>query len=223
MTADTESGGSDPMQDADAWKALSHDEQSDVLDEGLADLRGEKGDGAWRHLDEREKAATVDAIERGDGCQPVPDRELSETERAMQAALEETWTADVFADLDDVPTVPFECRELDASEQQILKEAFGAMAQIEAQGEDLTEDELEDLDDLEDALNIDTEHFQSADDLEEWITWLLGDVTVDDAFDQERFQTGRGLRTNTRKLLFLEIFMRYHEESERAMKFRSER
>jgi len=226
MTTDADTGAEsapDPMEDAETWEELSREEQSDRLDEGLADMRGESGDGAWRHLDEGEQTRTISAIERGDGGQPRAQEDLSETEKAMQAALEETWTAEVFADLDDVPTVPFECRELDAAEQQTIQEAFRVMSDLEAQGEQLQDGRDVDAADLEAELDIDSDTFDSPSDLEEWVTWLLADITVDDAFDEKRFRSGRGLRTNTRKLLFMEIALRYHEESERAMKFRTER
>lgn len=199
----------DPMEDADAWTALSREEQSDILDEGLADLKGEQGSGAWRHLTETEQRDTIAAIE---------GQELSETERAMQAALEDTWTAEVFADLEDVPTVPFECRELSSEEQAVLKDALGLVQRVEAEAERLEDADEDDVVSLE----VDSEFFDSPTELDEFITWLLADVTVDDAFDEERFRTGRGLRSNTRRLLFLEIALRYQEEQQRALQFRRE-
>lgn len=204
----------DPMQDADAWQALPRETQSDILDEGLADLRGEKGSGAFRHLDEDDQAATVDAIERDPTPAAASDGgELSETERAMQAALEETWTAEVFADLEDVPTVPFECRELTSEEQDIIMDAGRLVMALQEDVEDEG-----DLDDVE----ASSEHFDSAADLDGWLSAFLADVTVDDAFDEQRFRTGRGMRSNTRKLLFTRVFLRYREETERAVKFRTE-
>ena len=213
MTTDVDAADSaaDPMEDADAWSALSREEQSDILDKGLADLKGERGSGAWRHLTDREQRDTVAAVE-GRG------RDLSETERAMQAALDDTWTAEVFGDLDDVPTVPFECRELSSEEQAVLKDALQLVQRVEAEAsrlEDADEDDVVSID-------VDSEYFDSADGLNEFITWLLADVTVDNAFDEERFRTGRGLRSNTRRLLFLEIALRYQEEQQRAIQFRRE-
>lgn len=207
---DTSDNDADPMEDADAWTALSRDEQSDILNEGLADLKGERGTGAWRHLTDREQRDTVAAIE---------GRDLSETERAMQAALDDTWTAEVFADLEDVPTVPFECRELSSEEQAVLKDALKLVQRVEAEAE-----RLEDADE-DDVVSIDvnSEYFDSAAELDEFITWLLASVTVDGAFDEERFRTGQGLRSNTRRLLFLEIALRYEEEQQRALQFRQER
>lgn len=212
MTADTDSGDTtpDPMEDADAWTSLSREEQSDILDEGLADLKGERGEYAWRHLTDREKQETVAAIEGRS--------ELSETEQAMQAALDDTWTADVFADLDDVPTVPFECRELSSEEQAVLQDALTLVQRLEKQAERLDDADSDDVA----GLDVDSQYFDSADELDEYITFLLASVTTDDAFDEERFRTGRGLRSNTRRLLFLEIALRYQEEQQRALQFRTE-
>lgn len=209
----------DPMQDADAWKALSREEQSDILDEGVADLRGEAGDGAWRHLSDGEQSSTIGAIERDGG--PPRGGEPSETERAMQAALGETWTAEIFADLEDVPTVPFECRELDSREESLLQEAGQALMQIEDRVADLESEDVEDDIDLEN-IDLDTEHFSSSAEVEEWIPEFLADVTMDPSFDAERFRTGERLRPNTRRLLFIEVFLRYQEEAEKAIKFRAE-
>jgi len=208
---DTTDTDADPMEDADAWTALSHDEQSDILDEGLADLKGEQGSGAWRHLTDHEQRETVAAVE---------GRELSETEQAMQAALDDTWTAEVFADLDDVPTVPFECRELSSEEQAVLKDALGLVQRLEAQADRLENADADDVASLD--VGDSTEYFESAAELDEFITWLLASVTVDDAFDEERFRTGRGLRSNTRALLLSEIFLRYQEEQTNALKFRTQ-
>lgn len=215
MVADTDNGvdAPDPMEDADAWADLSREEQSDILDAGLADLRGETGSGAWRHLDESDQEATVDAIERT-ATEPVQG-ELSETERAMQEALEQTWTAEVFRDLEDVPTVPFECRELTTQEQDMLMEVGQAVMSLEGQAAGDDDASLEDLE-------LESASFDSVEELDEWLSAFLADVTTDPAFDAERFRTGRGLRSNTRKLLFVEIFVRSQEESDRAMKFRQE-
>lgn len=209
--ADSTDAAADPMESADAWTALSREEQSDILDQGLADMKGEQGSGAWRHLTEREQRDTVAAIE---------GRELSETEQAMQAALDDTWTAEVFADLEDVPTVPFECRELSSEEQAVLKDALTLVQRLEAQAERLENADEDDVVSLD--IGDATEYFDSADGLNEFITWLLASVTVDDAFDEERFRTGRGLRSNTRRLLFLEVALRYQEEQQRALQFRRE-
>lgn len=206
---DTTDGDANPMESADAWTALSREEQSDILDAGLADLQGVQGTGAWRHLTEREQQDTVAAIE---------GRDLSETERAMQAALDDTWTADVFADLDDVPTVPFECRELSSEEQAVLKDALGLVQRVEAEAERLEDADEDDVV----SIDVDSQYFDDAGELDEFITWLLASVTIDDAFDEERFRTGRGLRSNTRRLLFLEIALRYQEEQQRALQFRRE-
>lgn len=220
MVADADAGAADPMEDGEAWRDLSREEQSDMLDEGLDDLRGVSGDGDWRHLSDEKQRATVDAIERSDGGRP--QRARSETERAMQAALDETWTAEIFADLDDVPTIPFECRELSSHEQDVIMDAFQAMQQLEDQAADLDEDEREAVAEDPGSLEFDAEHFNEPADLEDWVPELLGDVTVDDAFDAERFRTGERLRSNTRKLLFVEIVLRYEEEAENALKFRTE-
>lgn len=221
MTTDTDAGGdADPMQDAEAWKDLSREEQSDLLDEGLQDLKGESDGDAWRHLSDTEQAETISAIERDGGR---PPEELSDTERAMQEALQETWTVEIFADLEDVPTVPFECRELDAKEQSKLMEAGQAVLQVEQSLGDLDDVDEDDLDDAEfGGIDLDLEHFDSADDLNEWIPRFLASVTEDAAFDAERFRTGERMRTNTRRLLFIEIFLRYQEEVDRAIKFRTE-
>lgn len=208
MTTDTQSPDPEVMEDAGAWQDLSREEQDDVLDQGLADLKGEAGEGEWRHLDESEQEATISAIESH------PNQEVSETEAAMQAALQSTWTARVFEDLEDVPTVPFTCRELDAAEKQRLMHAGQVLMQIE--------DNAEDIDSLEE-LEVDTGDFESLEAIDDWMTQLLANVTTDDGFDADRFKTGRGMRPNTRRLLFLEIFLRYHEETERALKFRAER
>lgn len=199
----------DPMEDAEAFKALSRDEQSALLDDGLDDLKGQHGSGAWRHLTDSEQRATIDAIE---------GRELSATERAMAEALEETWTAEVFAHDDSVPTVPFECRELDEEEQAVVQDLAQLMMRLEA---DIAAVGDADADDIPD-LDTSSKYFDTPADIEEFIVWLLADVTVDDAFDKERFRTGRGLRSNTRALLLSEIFLRYQEEQVNALKFRTE-
>lgn len=208
MTTDTDTTnrGVDPevMEDPAAWQDLSREEQDDILDQGLQNLKGEAGDGEWRHLTDDEQDATIDAIESS----------VSETEAAMQAALQETWTAHIFEDLDNVPTVPFECRELDAEEKETLFEAARLVMKVQ--------DEVDSEADLE-TLDIDTGRFETLSDLDDWMADLLGSVTHDPAFDAERFRTGRGMRPNTRRLLFMEIFLRYQEEQERAIKFRTER
>lgn len=210
MTTDTQPVDPEVMEDAGAWQDLSRSEQDEVLDAGLADLRGESGDGEWRHLSEDEQEQTISAIESDPGHGRV-----SETEAAMQAALESTWTAHVFDDLEDVPTVPFECRELDAAEKRRLMHAGQVLMQIE-------DEATEDVDSLEE-LTVDTGEFESLEAIDDWMTQLLASVTTDPGFDEKRFKTGERMRPNTRRLLFLEIFLRYHEESERAIKFRAER
>lgn len=220
MTTDTDTTLSpptegDPMEDVDAFRDLSRDEQSAMLDDGLADLKGEHGSGAWRHLTDAEQRRTREAIERDD--------DLSETERAMQAALETTWTAALWAHDDDVPTVEFECRELSEEEQAAVQEMAGVIVSLEGRLGDIDADADEfDADDLPD-LDAESQYFASAADLENFVVWLLADVTVDDAFDEERFRTGHGLRSNTRTLLLSEIVYRYQEEQANAIKFRTDR
>lgn len=199
----------DPMEDAEAFKALSRDEQSALLDEGLDDLKGKHGSGAWRHLTDSEQRATIDAIE---------GRELSATEQAMAEALEETWTAEVFAHDESVPTVPFECRELDEEEQAVVQDLAQLMMRLESDVAAIGDADADDIPDLDTS----SEYFATPADIEEFIVWLLADVTVDDGFDKERFRTGRGLRSNTRALLLSEIFLRYQEEQTNALKFRTE-
>ena len=201
----------DPMEDREAFEALSHDEQADLLAPGLEDLKGKTGSGAWRHLTDSEQRATVDAIEGR-------ERELSATERAMQEALDETWTAELWAHDDDVPTVPFECRELSAEEQAVVQDLAGLMARLEGQLAGMAEADADDIPDLDTT----SQYFETPQGIEEFILWLLADVTVDDAFDEERFRTGRGLRSNTRTLLLQEIVFRYQEEQANALKFRTE-
>lgn len=222
MTTDTESGDApNPMEDAETWQSLSRNEQSDILDEGLADLRGDRGEGSWRHLSDDEQRRTVSAIERADGG--TSPEELSDAERAMREATSATWTAEVFADLEDVPTVPFECRELTSEEQGTLTEVGQVVMGLEQQAASLDDEDVEDIDDLEAAgLELESETFDSLEDIDAWISSFLGEVTTAPEFDAERFRTGRNLRANTRKLLFVEIFLRYHEESERAVRFRTE-
>jgi len=219
MTTDTDTTLSaptegDPMEDVDAFRDLSRDEQSAMLDDGLADLKGERGRGAWRHLTDAEQRRTREAIER----------DLSETERAMQAALESTWTAALWAHDDDVPTVEFECRELSEEEQAAVQEMAGVIVSLEGRLGDVGDVDPDDLDaaDLPD-LDAESQYFASAADLEDFVIWLLADVTVDDAFDEERFRTGKGLRSNTRTLLLSEIVYRYQEEQADAIKFRTDR
>jgi hypothetical protein len=197
------------MQDADAWQALDRDDQDDLLSAGVADLQGTRGSGSWRHLTDSEQEATIAAIE---------DRELSATERAMADALSETWTAELWAHDDSIPTVPFECRELSAEEQAVVQDMAGLITRLEGQLADLAEADADDIPDLD----TESQYFESAADLNEFIEWLLADVTVDDAFDEERFRTGRGLRPNTQSLLLAEIVFRYEEEQANALKFRAE-
>jgi hypothetical protein len=217
-TPDVDSDGDQPWDDAEQWTSLSRDEQSAALDAGLADLRGDQGDGAWRHRSEQEQRATIAAIERDAdaGSQATP---VSDAERAMQAALEQPWTAEIFRHDDAIPTVPFECRELTGAEQAKLQEAGRIMMSLEERVEAAAGDA--DLDDLE-AVDIDSEHFDEVSDLDDWIPELLGDVVVADEFDAERFRTGERLRSNTRRELFMELFARYEEEIQRAQEFRQE-
>jgi hypothetical protein len=210
MSAETDPDA-DPMEDAEVWRALDHEEQSAILDEGLADLRGETDGDSFRHLDDGAKAATLDAIERPP----------SETERAMQAALEETWTAKVFEGLEDVPTVPFECNPLTASQKARLDEFMGLFARLgdAAAGAATAADVEADVD----ALSFeDSEHFDSPADAESWFADFLEEITADDAFDADRWRTGRGLRDGTRSELLAAIYTHAQEEAERAMKFRTE-
>lgn len=227
-TATDTADAPDPMQDADAWQALSREEQHDILDDGLADLKGETDGEGWRHLSDGEQRNTIAAIERSPDGGHTPgddaaDQSLSATEQAMQAALSETWTAHIFEDLDDVPTVPFECRELDTEEQTMAQDAFRALGRLERDAERLADEQGDvDEDDLV-ALDIESEFFDSPQDIEAWLPEFLASVTTDDAFDAERWRTGRGVRSNTMSLLLIEIALRYREESERAIKFRAER
>lgn len=216
--ADGDGDGTQPWDDAEQWTALSREEQSAALDEGLADLKGEQGDGAWRHRSEREQRATIAAIERDAdaGRQPEP----SDAERAMRAALEQTWTATIFDHDDAIPTVPIECRELTGAEQAKLQEAGRIMMALEERVE-AADGDVE-IDDLE-AIDIDSDHFDRVGDLDDWIPELLGDVVVAEEFDAERFRTGERLRSNTRRELFMELFFRYEEEIQRAQEFRTER
>ena len=211
MVADAEPGSDvDPMQDAEAWQSLSRQEQSDILDDGLADLRGDRGDGEWRHLSDSDQEKTVRTIERGDD--PEPTRELSETERAMQAALNETWTANLFEGEESIPTVPFECRPLSSSESDKLASAMQCLAQVEEAA--TSEEDIE-------TLEVDNEHFDSPAEVEKWIIQFLADVTVDSAFDEERWRSGEGLRSGTRKDLLLAIFAKEQKELDNAVKFRT--
>jgi len=198
----------DPMQDADAWQALDRDEQDDFLDEGLARLKGDTGDGHWRHLSDSAQRQTTDAVEG-----QRTDDDLSEAEAAMQEALQTTWAADLWGHSDDIPTVPLECRELSDREQDIMTDGFRLMAAIDEQAE-----EADDLDDVA----FDSEYFDSLAQFEQWLFAFLGDVTADDAFDEQRFETGTGLRSGTRQELLTAIFFRYEEEARNAQKFRTE-
>ncbi|MDT3434686.1 hypothetical protein [Haloarcula sp. 1CSR25-25] len=199
---------SDPMEDAEAWQALSPAEQDEYLDEGLARLKGDRDEGHWRHLSASAQRETIDAIE---GQQA--DDDLSEAEAAMQAALTTTWTANLWEHADDVPTVPLECRELSDREQDIMTDGFRLMAAIDEQAQ--TAEDLE-------AITFDSEYFDSLEQFECWLFAFLADVTDDRAFDEERFRTGAGLRSGTRQELLAAIFFRYEEEARNAQKFRTE-
>jgi hypothetical protein len=196
----------DPMQDAAAWQALELDEQDAILSEGLADLTGATGSGHWRHLSADVQAETRRAIERDDAA-------LSEAEAAMQEAVSQTWTAELFAAHDNVPTVPLPCRELSEREQQILMDGFQVFHAIE--------DQADGPDDI-DALDVNAEYFDSIEQFEDWLLAFLGDVVTDDAFDETRFRSGAGLRSGTRGELLAELVFRYQQEAERAQKFRKE-
>jgi len=202
---DGDDGGADPMQDAAAWQALELDEQDAILSKGLADLKGETGSGHWRHLSADIQAETRRAIERDDAA-------LSEAEAAMQEAVSQTWTAELFAAHDGVPTVPLPCRELSEREQQVLKDGFQLFDAIE----DADGDAAETLDDIA----ADSEYFASVEQFEDWLLAFLADVVTDDAFDEARFRSGAGLRPGTRGGLLAEMVLRYEQEAERARKFR---
>ena len=205
--ADGGGGSADPMQDAAAWQALDADEQDAILGEGLADLKGETGSGHWRHLSADIQTETRRAIERDDA-------DLSEAEVAMREAVSQTWTAELFAVHDDVPTVPLPCRELSEQEQQILMDGFQVFTAIEDAGDD----EVETLNDIA----VDSEYFASIEQFEAWLMSFLGDVVTDEGFDEERFSSGAGLRSGTRGELLAELVFRYQQEAERAQKFRME-
>jgi hypothetical protein len=203
--ADGGGGTADPMQDAAAWQALDADEQDAILNEGLADLKGETGSGHWRHLSADIQAETRRAIERDDA-------DLSEAEAAMREAVSQTWTAELFVANDDVPTVPLPCRELSEQEQQILMDGFQVFTAIE----DAEGDEVKTLDDAD----VDSEYFTSVEQFEDWLMAFLADVVTDDAFDEARFRSGAALRSGTRGELLAELVFRYQQEAERAEKFR---
>lgn len=210
MPTDTEDAASaDPMEDAEEWQALDREEQSAILDDGLADLRGDTDGEEFRHLDEQTQEETIAAVERG---------ELSETERAMQAALEETFTVEVFGELEDVPTVPFECRPLSTPQQERLDEAMQFLAAIEGTAD---ADSVADVDVGQ--MTVDnSEHFATAADVESWLPEFLAAVTTDEAFDAERWREGRSIRSGTREQLLIDLYIHHHEETERAIKFRAE-
>ena len=204
----------DPMQDADAWRDLDREEQSHILDKGLADLVGDRGEGHWRHLSTRAKRETLDVIEGRSGLGDEPNsEELSEAEAAMQDALDQTWTAELWAHTEDVPTVPVKCRELSDQEQDIMTDGFRLMAALD--------DQAEDVDDIDD-VTFDSEFFDSLGQFERWLFAFLADVTAEDGFDEERFRTGHRLRSGTRQELLSEVFFRYEEEARNAQKFRQE-
>lgn len=202
---------SDVMQDADAWQALDADDQDAILQEGLDDLKGERGEGHWRHLSAEAQQATRRAIERDDG-------DLSAAEEAMQAALDRSWTAECFADRDGQEAIPFECRELSEQEQDIMQDGFRMLVAIEQRVESMDDGDGLSIDDVP----VDSEFFDSIDTFEDWLMAFLADVTVADTFDEERFRTGAGLLAGTRGELLEAIFIRYNEEAENARKFRSE-
>lgn len=198
------------VETAEEWKALDGDEQDAVLDEGLARMKGDKGSGQFRHFSKGEQRDTVDSVTRGE-----PERKpMSETERAMAEALDDTFTAEVFQGLDDVPTVPFECRVLSGSEIDQMREALG-MLEAAGAAEVETEEDVENLD-------VDGDHFDSIDELDAWLTEFLASVTTDPAFDEQRWRTGERLRAGTREQLLIEVYIHHEEENERAQKFRQQ-
>lgn len=206
-------------QDAEAWQSLDADEQDAVLDEGLDRLTGKSGEGHWRHLSLRAQQKTVQAIERNRN-RDIDEADLSPAEQAMREALSGTWTADLFDDDDDRPTIPFECRELEELEQDIVEDGFRMLVAIQEEAES-----VEDADDLSiEEIEHESEFFDSIEAFENWFFAFLGDVTQDEEFDEERFKSGAGLIAGTRTELMGELFLRYQDQETQANaeKFRNE-
>ena len=208
-------------EDADAWQDLSEEEQDAVLDEGLARLDGEKGEGHWRHLSDKAQRQTLAAIEQRRRSEDTDPDDLSETEKAMQAALRQTWTAELFDDDDGRPTIPFEVRELEQLEQDIVQDGFRMLISIQRAAEEAEEKGEDDIniDDIE----HDSDFFDSVEAFENWLMAFLADVTMDDAYDEARWESGAGLVAGTRSELMGTIFLRYQDEEEQSRQFRNER
>lgn len=190
-----------PPVSPDAYRELSRDEQRDLLDAGFE----------AQQPDPTEHRKAFRALERARQESYRVSDDMSETEQAMAEALQQTWTANLFEALEDHPTVPFEMRRLPESVRALATE----VAEILYVGEGAeTEEELEEL--------VADSSFGSADALDEWLPEFLAFATMDESYDAERFETGRGMVEGTRKHLLLEIYLREQEDIETVAKFRAE-
>lgn len=190
------------IDDPDAWRELSHEEQSDALAAKHAEESRTHDDGVrdW------------DAIDN-------PTQE--DTLAAIQQSLDETWTAECFAFDSDSPTVPFEVLELTEAQQDTLEERAQLVAQVEEAGE---KDGVETADDLKAELGDDAaELFDSLDDLDAWLNQFMEDITAGDHFTAEWWADGGDMPAGLRLELFFEVFTRYNDRMEAAQSFRQNR
>jgi predicted Fe-S protein YdhL (DUF1289 family) len=194
------------------WQDLSREEQREILDKG----HEYHNKAEWERLPDGTKRRVFESIEQARDASAAfgsaPDESLSETERAMRDALEETWTANLFEHLDDHPTVPFEMHRLPERLRDQAMEVAEVMFTADEQAED--------VDDIEELLG-DTA-FDSLAAVEDWLWQFLEYATTDSAFDYHRWESGRNLVEGTRLQLIAEVYARYQEDMEAAQSFRAE-
>lgn len=208
MATDTTSS-----HDAEEWEALSREEQSAALDEGLERLR-DKTEGEVRKWPPEKRVATEDAIERDhDRDRETTATDLPAAAQEMQRELQETWTAKVFEGVEDTTTLEFEIQELSQATKDELDEAGRLIAQLQATAED--EADIDDFD-------IESDHFDSIDELEEWIPEFLATVTAHEWYTEERWRSGEDIKAGIRELLIMEVYYHYDQEMQQAVEFRSE-
>lgn len=191
----------------EAYHALDVDQQRDLLDEGFERQRPD-----WEKRTRAEQSRAFKALRGAEAESVEVSDDMSETERAMQEALQDTRTAHLFEDLENTPTVPFELRRIPSDVRDIVDEVGGIIHSGEA---------IESEEDLEDL--IEASSFQDMDDINDWIVAFLEWVTVDPAFDAERFESGHGMVEGTRKHLMLDIYLHQQEDIQRVAEFRTER
>lgn len=186
------------INDPEEWESLSHEEQSEILQEGYDKAENTNGTGGddrdipdWEEVDEVSQEQTL---------------------AALQGALEETWTAKVFEQDDDQRTIPFEICQMTEEQQDSVTEWMEVFAELEESGVDSL-DEIDDLDQAGDILD-------TLDEFDPWLNQFLADLSVGETFTVDWWSDGTKLPAGTKLQLFFKIFGRHQEQSKNTQSFR---